>query len=92
MNKSQIIDALAEDVNIKKKEAKEIVDSLIKITTQALKKGDYIAVTGLGTLYIAERKEKLGRNPKTGEPLKIKAKKIVKFRAGRNLGGNGGTL
>ncbi|MCC8088669.1 MAG: HU family DNA-binding protein [Rikenellaceae bacterium] len=92
MNKSHIVEALAKDAKLTRTQSKKIVESLMKITTKALKEGENVALTGLGTLYVAERKEKKGRNPKTGEPLKIKAKKIVKFRPGRNLGGNRGTL
>lgn len=85
MNKGDLIDAMAQDANISKSEAGAALDSFINNISQALKKGDKIALTGFGTFSASERAARTGRNPKTGEAIQISAKTVAKFKAGKGL-------
>lgn len=86
MNKAQLIDAIAADANLTKADAKKALDAFIGSTTDALKKGDRVALVGFGSFAISERSERTGRNPQTGKEIVIPAKKVVKFKAGSELG------
>jgi DNA-binding protein HU-beta len=68
-----------------KKEAKAAVDCVLASITKALKKKDTVTLIGFGTFSVSQRKARKGRNPQTGEQIKIKAKKVPKFTAGRAL-------
>jgi DNA-binding protein HU-beta len=81
MTKSRIMSALAEKLNIKKKAAAEFVAALVGLAYKEAKNGFTIA--GLGKLILVNRKERMGRNPATGEPIKILAKKMLKFRVAK---------
>ncbi len=85
MNKAQLIDAIAEESNLSKADAKRALDAFVSTTTNALKKGDRVALVGFGSFSVSERSARTGRNPQTGAPIKIKAKKVVKFKAGSEL-------
>jgi DNA-binding protein HU-beta len=85
MNKAQLIDAIAGDAKITKADAKKALDAFIKSTSSALKKGDRVALVGFGSFGVAKRSARTGRNPQTGKPIQIKAKKVVKFKAGSDL-------
>ncbi|WP_066570110.1 HU family DNA-binding protein [Snodgrassella sp. CFCC 13594] len=85
MNKSELIEAIAEEADLSKAAAAKALDGLMSAVTSALKKGDTVTLVGFGTFYVGERAARNGRNPKTGEPLKIKAAKTPKFRAGKSL-------
>ncbi len=85
MNKAQLIDAMAGDAGITKADAKKALDSLIKATAGALKRGDRVALVGFGSFSIAKRSARKGRNPQTGKEINIAAKKVVKFKAGSEL-------
>ncbi|MDO5686591.1 MAG: HU family DNA-binding protein [Neisseria sp.] len=85
MNKSELIDSIAQDAEISKAAAGRAVDSFVKAITGALKAGDTVTLVGFGTFYVGERAARTGRNPKTGETIKIKASKSPKFRAGKTL-------
>ncbi|MGM0497670.1 MAG: HU family DNA-binding protein [Bacteroidota bacterium] len=85
MNKAELIDAIAKDANLTKADAKKALDAFVKSTTKALKKGERVALVGFGSFSVARRSERTGRNPQTGKPITIKAKNVVKFKAGSDL-------
>lgn len=85
MNKAELIDAMASGANLTKADAKKALDSFIKSTTTSLKKGDRVALVGFGSFSVAKRNARTGRNPQTGKPITIKAKNVVKFKAGSDL-------
>ncbi|HOK60183.1 MAG: HU family DNA-binding protein [Tenuifilum sp.] len=87
MNKAQLIDAIAAEAKITKADAKKALDAFIKTTGTALKKGDRVALVGFGSFSVVKRNARTGRNPQTGKPINIKAKKVVKFKAGSELSG-----
>ena len=76
---------LAEDNELSKKQADAILTDLVGLVTKHLKKGDRIRIGGLGILQVRKRAARMGRNPATGEPIKIKASKKVAFRAAKDL-------
>jgi DNA-binding protein HU-beta len=76
---------LAEDHEIAKKQADAILNDLFGLLTKHLKKGERIRIAGLGILQVRRRAARMGRNPATGEPIKIKASKKVAFRAAKDL-------
>jgi len=81
MTKSQIMAALAEKCEVPKKKAAEMVDVLVQLAYKEAKNG--FTVPGLGKLVLVNRKARMGRNPATGETIKIAAKKVVKFRVAK---------
>jgi DNA-binding protein HU-beta len=85
MNKADLIEAIAKDVDLSKADAGKALDSLTKRITQSLKKGENVTLVGFGTFSVTKRKARTGRNPQTGETIKIKAKKVAKFKAGKDL-------
>ncbi len=84
MNKTDLINEVAKVVNTKK-EAQAAVDCVFSTITKALKKKDTVTLIGFGTFKVAQRKARKGRNPGTGEEIKIKAKKVPKFIPGKAL-------
>ena len=85
MNKAELIDAIASKANLSKADAKKALDAFVETTSSALKKGDRVALVGFGSFSVTERGARPGRNPQTGQPITIKAKKVVKFKAGSDL-------
>ncbi|HIF8618239.1 TPA: HU family DNA-binding protein [Neisseria meningitidis] len=85
MNKSELIEAIAQEADISKAAAQKALDATTNAVTTALKQGDTVTLVGFGTFYVGERAERQGRNPKTGEPLTIAAAKTPRFRAGKAL-------
>jgi len=85
MNKAQLIEAIAGESGLTKADAKKALDGFIKVTGNALKKGDRIALVGFGSFSVSERSARTGRNPQTGKEIQIPAKKVVKFKAGSDL-------
>ncbi|WP_028536601.1 HU family DNA-binding protein [Paludibacterium yongneupense] len=85
MNKSELIDAIAAEADISKATAAKALDGLISAVTTSLQNGDPVTLVGFGTFYVGERAERSGRNPKTGETIKIAAARSPKFRAGKAL-------
>ncbi len=85
MNKSELIDAIAESADISKAAAGRALEATMEAVTKALKKGDMVSLVGFGTFYVGKRAARTGRNPRTGAELKIKAAKVPKFRAGKAL-------
>ena len=88
MNKQELIEELAAQVNLAKSEAARVVDALFGgdgVIVQALRKNDKVQVTGFGVFQTRERAAREGRNPRTGEAVKIAAAKVPTFRAGQAL-------
>lgn len=85
MNKAELIDQIANQTELSKADAKKALDAFVNATTGALKSGDRVALVGFGSFSVSSRSERTGRNPQTGAPIKIKAKKVVKFKAGSDL-------
>ena len=85
MNKAALIGKIAKDAGITKTAASTAVDSLIQGITTALKKNQRVTLVGFGTFSTTRRKARTGRNPQTGETIKIKAKKAARFKAGKQL-------
>jgi DNA-binding protein HU-beta len=85
MNRKELIDALAEKVGSTKADAERNIAGLLEVITSTLKKGDNVALVGFGTFEVRKRAARLGRNPKTGAELKIKASKVPAFKAGATL-------
>ena len=85
MNKAELIEAMAESAGLSKADAKRALDAFISNTTTALKKGDRVALVGFGSFSVSNRAARKGRNPQTGKEIQIKAKKVVKFKAGADL-------
>ena len=76
MNKTELIDAVADEAEVSKAEAGRAVDAVISSITKALKKGDSVTLVGFGTFQVRKRAARTGRNPKTGDTIKIKASKV----------------
>lgn len=85
MNKSQLVDAVAEDTGFTKADAGIAVESVIDTVTRTLKRGDDVNITGFGKFSVVKRAARQGVNPRTGERVKIKASKAPKFSAGASL-------
>ncbi|OYT10357.1 MAG: DNA-binding protein [Bacteroidetes bacterium 4572_112] len=85
MNKTQLIDAMAEKSGLNKADSKKALEAFIGATTGALQGGDRVALVGFGSFSVNERAARTGRNPKTGAAIQIPAKKVVKFKAGSDL-------
>ena len=85
MNKSELIEAIAETADLTKVEAGRALDAVIDSITDALKKGETVSLVGFGSFGVKERAERQGRNPQTGDTITIKAAKIPSFKAGKAL-------
>jgi DNA-binding protein HU-beta len=82
VNKAEIIDSVSARLDLAKRDVTDVVDAFIEETKKALVRGEKVAVSGFGVFEASHRKARLGRNPRTGETVKIKATKIPKFRPG----------
>jgi DNA-binding protein HU-beta len=82
MNKGELIDAVAKKVGLSKKDATEAVNATLDAIQANVKKG--VLLVGFGSFGISKRKARTGRNPQTGEAIKIKARNVVKFKAGKS--------
>ncbi|MBV7299554.1 nucleoid-associated protein HU-beta [Enterovibrio paralichthyis] len=85
MNKSQLIDKIAENADLSKASAGRALDALIEAVSDSLKDGDQVALVGFGTFSVRERSARTGRNPQTGAEIKIPAAKVPGFKAGKAL-------
>ncbi len=85
MNKAELIDKIAKDAGVTKTQANDALDSFTNAVVAALKKGDRVTLVGFGTFSVSERSARNGRNPQTGEVIKIKARKVPKFKAGKEF-------
>jgi DNA-binding protein HU-beta len=85
MNKSDLVASMATAAGISKAAAEKSLNGGLAAITAALKKGDKVTLVGFGTFSVAKRAARTGRNPQTGKAIKIKAKKVTKFKAGSKL-------
>ena len=85
MNKADLIERVAKDAGVNKTQAETAIGSLMAGIEGDLKKGGRVTLVGFGTFSVSSRKARTGRNPQTGAPLKIPAKKVTKFAAGAEL-------
>lgn len=85
MQKSDIVENIAKEAGISKAAADRALKSVLGNVTKGLKKGGRVSLVGFGTFSISKRAARIGRNPKTGEAIKIKATKVPKFSAGKGL-------
>ena len=85
MTKAEMIDVLAKQVGITKKQANESINVIFDSITKSLKKNKKVTLVGFGTFSVKKRKARKGINPKTGEAIKIKARKVAHFKAGAKL-------
>ncbi|MFY8129068.1 MAG: HU family DNA-binding protein [Chitinophagaceae bacterium] len=85
MNKAELIAKIAEDAGITKVQANASIDSFVSAVTKTLKGGGKVTLVGFGTFSVTKRAARTGRNPQTGATIKIKAKKVAKFKAGKEL-------
>ncbi len=85
MNKTQFVDAIVAKTDLKKKDAEAALNAMTEVIAEALKAGDKVQLVGFGTFEVKERAEREGRNPKTGETIKIAASKHPAFTAGKAL-------
>ena len=88
MNKADLISAMASGAGITKAQAQSALHAFCDSTTSALKKGDKVVLVGFGTFSVSKRAARTGRNPQTGKEIKIKAKKVARFKAGAALSGS----
>ena len=85
MNKTELIAVMTEKAEISKKDTEKALTAFINVVTDALVTGEKVAISGFGTFEVVERAARIGRNPKTGETIEIKASKAPKFKAGKSL-------
>ena len=85
MNKTELVAAMAAKADLSKKDAEAALKAFTDVVAEQLKKGDKIQLVGFGTFEVSKRSARSGRNPRTGETMKIKASKAPKFKAGKAL-------
>ena len=85
MNKTELVAAIAENAEISKKDAEKAVKACVEVITEELKKGEKVQLVGFGTFEVTSRAAREGRNPQTGNTMKIAACKAPKFKAGKAL-------
>ena len=85
MNKSELIDAIASQADLSKAAAGRAVDAAVKVIKTSLRKGSNVTLVGFGTFHVSKRAARMGRNPRTGAEIKIRAAKIPRFKPGKAL-------
>lgn len=85
MNKAELVAKISDDTGITKTQANAALDSFVEAVTKTLKGGGKVTLVGFGTFSISKRSARNGRNPQTGAVIKIKARKVAKFKAGKEL-------
>ena len=85
MNKAELVAQMAEDAGVTKAQANLALDSFTNTVAKTLKGGNKVTLVGFGTFSVSKRQARTGRNPQTGEAIKIKAKKVARFKAGKEL-------
>ncbi len=85
MNKGELVEKISAVTGLTKKDTEGVINSFVDVIQSALKKGDKVAIAGFGTFDVSNRKERIGRNPQTGEEIKIAASKTPKFKAGKSF-------
>ena len=87
MNKAQLVEEVVNQTGLTRRTAREAVNTITSVITDALARRDKVTLVGFGTFQVMERKARRGRNPRTGETVQIPAKKAPKFKAGKDLRG-----
>lgn len=87
MNKEELISAMAKESGLTKADARKALDAFMNAVKKAVSKKDKVTLVGFGSFEVVQRKAREGRDPRTGKPIKIPAKKVVKFKAGSALSG-----
>ena len=85
MNKTQLIDAVAQSANVSKGEARRCVEAFIEIVSDTLEKNDKVVISGFGTFVVTKKQGRLGRDPRNGNPIRIAARNVAKFRPSQEL-------
>ena len=85
MTKKDVINSMAEKTSLTKKDAEKALNALVETIEESMVKGEEVAFVGFGKFEIKERAERIARNPRTGEEIKVPAKKVVTFKAGKTL-------
>jgi DNA-binding protein HU-beta len=85
MNKGELVEAIAQDAKITKGQAQDAVDSFLAHVRRSLRRGDKVTLVGFGTFSSSQRAARTGRNPQTGAPIRIPAKKVARFTPGKAL-------
>lgn len=85
MNKAKLIDVMSNDTKLAKTVCKSVLESFVKSVEKSLKKNQSVVLTGFGTFSVMKRKARTGINPATGKKMQIPAKKVPKFKAGKQL-------
>jgi DNA-binding protein HU-beta len=85
MNKAQLVARIAKDAGLTKAGANKAMDAFVDIVTKSLKKGERVTLVGFGTFVVARRRARSVRNPRTGTPIKIPARRVPRFAAGKGL-------
>lgn len=85
MNKADLIEQIAKDSKTSKVAAGRMIESLVNHVSKSLKRGERVTLVGFGTFSVSRRKARTGRNPQTGAPIKIPARKVARFKAGKDL-------
>ena len=88
MTKAELVAEIANESGLTKSQAEKAVDGFVSAVSDALSGGDKFTLVGFGTFSVGERAQREGRNPRTGEKIKIPASKVVKFKAGKTLSEN----
>lgn len=85
LTKAELAEALIDDLNFNKKDAKEVVDKVFEEIRQALERGEHVKISGFGNFDLRDKNQRPGRNPKTGEDIPISARRVVTFKPGQKL-------
>ena len=85
MNRTELVAAMAEKTQLSKKDAEAALKAFVDVVSEEMKKGEKVQLVGFGTFEVSERAAREGRNPKSGEPMKIEASRTPKFKAGKAL-------
>ncbi len=85
MNKAELISKISDDTDVARAQVNAVLDSFVDTVTGTLREGGKVTLVGFGTFSVSKRIERNGRNPQTGQSIKIKAKRVAKFKAGKEL-------
>ncbi len=85
MNKTEFVEAVAENADVSKATAAKVFDSMVDVISSSLKEGEQITLIGFGTFLVRHREARKGRNPRTGDEIQIKASNVPSFKAGKAL-------
>ena len=88
MTKAELVERLAQATDRSRTDAEHILDAILNVLTQALENGNSVDLRGFGRFQVSEKKERQGRNPRTGETMTIAAKRVVMFKPSKDLAGN----